>query len=61
MVAVDLDTREPFIDDDVLVARFASNEQIYNTETGEWEADDEDSTAYLAALEILNTVPLAKD
>lgn len=61
VVGVDLDTKEPFIDDDVLVARFASDEQIYNTDTEEWEGDDDDSTAYYEALEILNTKPLAKE
>lgn len=61
VIGVDLDSKEPFIDDDVLVARFASDEQIYNTDTEKWEGDDDDSTAYLEALEILNTVPLAKE
>jgi hypothetical protein len=61
VIGVDLDSKEPFIDDDVLVARFSKDEQIYNTDTEEWEGDDDDSTAYLEALEILNTVPLAKE
>ncbi len=61
VIGVDLDKQEPFIDDDVLVARFASDEQIYNTDTEEWEGDDDNSTAYLEALEILNTKPLARD
>lgn len=61
VVAVDIDTKEVFIDDDSLVARFASNEQIWNTETSEWESDDENSTAYSQALELLNTQKLASD
>ena len=58
VVAVDLDTGVPFIDDTVLTARFDSNE---DTETEKWESDDEDATLYLKALEILNTVPLGKE
>lgn len=61
VISVDLDTKEVFIDDDSLVARFASNEQIWNTETEEWEADDDESTAYYEALEILNTKKLNSD
>ena len=61
VVAVDLDTGVPFIDDTVLTARFDSNEQVWDTETEEWESDDEDATLYLKALEILNTVPLGKE
>jgi hypothetical protein len=61
VIAVDIDTKEVFIDDDSLVARFASNEQIWNTETSEWESDDENSTAYSQALELLNTQKLASD
>lgn len=61
VIAVDIDTKEVFIDDDSLVARFASNEQIWNTETLEWESDDEESTAYAEALELLNTQKLASD
>jgi hypothetical protein len=61
VIAVDIDTKEVFIDDDSLVARFASNEQIWNTETLEWESDDDESTAYAEALELLNTQKLASD
>ena len=61
VVAVDLDTGEPFIDDEVLTARFSSKEQVWNTDTEEWESDDEEATLYLKALEILNTVPLRKE
>lgn len=61
VVGVDLDTKEPFIDDDVFVARFAVDEQIYNTDTKEWQGDDGESTAYYEALEILNTKSLAKE
>jgi hypothetical protein len=61
VVAVDLDSKEVFIDDDTLVARFASNEQVWNTQTNEWESDDENATAYSEALVILNTTLPAKD
>lgn len=61
VIAVDLDEGVPFIDDTVLTARFPSDEQVWDTETEKWESDDEDSTLYLKALEILNTVPLAKE
>ena len=61
VVAVDLETKEAFIDDDSLVARFGSHEQIWNSDTEEWEADDEDATAYHEALQILNTKKLASD
>lgn len=60
MVGVDLDTREPFIDDDVFTARFDKSEQVWDTESFEW-VEDSDLQLYEAALEILNTVPLAKD
>jgi hypothetical protein len=61
VIAVDLDKGEPFIDDEVLTARFSSKEQVWNTDTEEWESDDEEATLYLKALEILNTVPLRKE
>lgn len=61
VISVDLDTKEVFIDDDSLVARFGSHEQVWNTDTEEWEADDENSTAYAEALEILNTKKLNSD
>jgi hypothetical protein len=61
VVAVDLDEGVPFIDDAVLTARFASDEQVWDTETEKWESDDEAATLYLKALEILNRVPLGKE
>lgn len=61
VVGVDLDKREPFIDDDVLTARFSSEEQVWDTDTELWEGDDDNATLYLQGLEILNTVPLAKE
>jgi hypothetical protein len=60
VVGVDLDTREPFIDDDVFTARFDKSEQVWDTESCEWSEDSE-MQLYSEALEILNTVPLAKD
>ena len=61
VIAVDVDTKEVFIDDDVLVARFASNEQVWNTETEQWEGDDEEATLYSQALHLLNTLQVSKD
>jgi hypothetical protein len=61
VIAVDLDEGVPFIDDAVLTAKFASDEQVWDTDTEQWESDDDDSTLYLRALEILNTVPLGKE
>jgi hypothetical protein len=58
VVAVDLDKKTTFIDDDTFTARFADG-ALYDEEKGEWRAEDYD-TEYLPALEILNTVPLSK-
>jgi hypothetical protein len=55
VISVDLETKDVFIDDDSLTARFGSHEQIWNTDKEEWEADDDDSSAYYEALQILNT------
>ena len=61
VVGVDLDEGVPFIDDEALTARFGHYEQVWDTETEQWEADDENSTLYSQALEILNTKPLSRD
>lgn len=61
VIAVDIDTKEVFIDDDSLTARFSREEQIWNTDTEEWEADDDEATAYYEALELLNTKKLRED
>jgi hypothetical protein len=61
VVTVDLDTKQVFIDDDLLVARFASHEQVWDTATQKWEADDEEATLYQEALNILNTTLPTKD
>lgn len=61
VVAVDIDTQEVFIDDETLVARFTRDEQVWNTDTNQWECDDDESTLYGQALEILNTKPIARD
>jgi len=57
VVAVDLDKKTAFIDDETLTARFPDGYSLYDEEKGEWRAEDYD-TEYLPALEILNTVPL---
>ena len=54
VVAVDVDDKSISIDDDTFTARFDRREQVWNTETQEWEADFDDLTYYNSALEILN-------
>jgi len=61
VIAVDVDEKEVYIDDDSLVARFASNEQVWNTDTQEWELDTEDAALYQEALELLNTLRVKQD
>ena len=58
VVAVDLDKKITFIDDDTLTAKFADG-SLYDEEKEEWRVEDYD-TEYLPALEILNTVPLQR-
>lgn len=60
VIGVDLDEGVPFIDDATFTARFGKDEKVYDTEKNEWREEDYDEE-YLPALEILNTVPLAKD
>ena len=60
VITVDLDSKEPFIDDDTFTARFSKREQVWNTETKEWE-EDPDLRLYSQALDILNSTPLRKD
>ena len=60
VIGVDLDTKEPFIDDDTFVARFADDEQVYDDITGKW-SHDYNQKGYNKALKILNTKPIAKD
>lgn len=59
VVGVDLDTKEVFIDDDVLQARF-DKEGLYDTEKQEWRKEDYDSE-YLPALELINNTKLKED
>jgi hypothetical protein len=60
VIAVDLDEGVPFIDDETFTARFDKSEQVWNTETNEWEEDD-NQELYAQALEILNTKSLGKE
>lgn len=55
VIGVDLETKEVFIDDETFTARFDKSEQVWNSDTDEWEEYDEDGTLYAEALEILNT------
>ena len=60
VVGVDLDSKEPFIDDETFTARFSKSEQVWDSETNEW-IEDPNLDLYTEALEILNSRPLAKD
>jgi hypothetical protein len=60
VVAVDLNSKEVFIDDETFTARFKRDEQVWNTETNQWEEDDQ-AFLYEDALEILNNTPIKKD
>jgi hypothetical protein len=60
VVGVDLESKEPFIDDSVFTARFSKSEQVWDTETNQW-IEDPDLDLYAEALEVLNSRPLAKD
>jgi hypothetical protein len=60
VIGVDLDSKEPFIDDDVFTARFGKDEQVWDTEKIGW-IEDPELELYSEALEILNKVPLRKD
>lgn len=60
VIAVDLDEKAPFIDDDTFTARFSKTEQVWDTDKNEW-VEDPELKLYNQALEILNTTPLAKD
>ena len=61
VIAVDIDEKEVYIDDATLVARFAPHEQVWNTDTQEWELDTEDAALYQEALKLLNTLQVKKD
>lgn len=60
VVGVDLDSKEPFIDDELFTQRFTRDEQVYNPITKKWELDDQ-AFMYEEALAILNNTPIAKD
>lgn len=60
VVGVDLDEGVPFIDDETFTARFNKDEKVWDTEKNEWREEDYE-TEYLPALEILNTVALARE
>lgn len=60
VIGVDLDSKEPFIDDDVFTARFSKDEQVWDTEKIGW-VEDPELELYSEALEILNKVPLRRD
>lgn len=53
VIAVDIDTAEIMIDDEVFTARFDKCEAAFDTDREEWIADPGDEL-YVAALDILN-------
>lgn len=62
VVAVDLDDKTVFIDDDTFTARFGKDEQVWDTEKQEWrEYEGKEQEEYDLALEILNTEKLRDD
>jgi hypothetical protein len=60
VIAVDLDEKAPFIDDDTFTAMFSKSQQVWDTVEGVW-IDDPELELYNQALEILNSKPLASD
>lgn len=60
VITVDLDNKEPFIDDDTFTARFSKKEQVWDTDTQEW-VEDPELELYYQALEILNNTPLRRE
>jgi hypothetical protein len=53
VVAVDLDAKSVFVDDDVFTARFGEDEQVFDDVSGEWSGLDWDDE-FLPAQAILN-------
>jgi hypothetical protein len=53
VVAVDLDAKSVFVDDDVFAARFDKDEQVFDDVSGEWSGIDWDDE-FLPAQAILN-------
>lgn len=60
VIGVDIDSKEPFIDDESFMARFGKHEQVWDTDLECW-IDDDNQNLYSQALEILNTTSLAKE
>jgi hypothetical protein len=59
VIAVDIDNKSVHIDDDTFTAVFHQG-AVYDEEKQEWRKEDYE-TEYLPALELLNTVALAKE
>jgi hypothetical protein len=53
VIAVDVDTKQVYIDDDTYSAKFDYEQGYYDTEKEEW-CEDTDRTLYDLALGILN-------
>ena len=59
VIAVDLDDKTVWIDDDTFVARFGKDEQVWDDKTSEWREYAEDE--YENAVAILNEKRLEND
>jgi len=59
VIAVDIDDKSVHIDDDTFTAKFHEG-AVYDEVKQEWRKEDYE-TEYLPALELLNTVSLAKE
>lgn len=60
VVAVDLETKSAYIDDDTFLARFSRDEAVFDEDAGEWHEDD-DLVHYNKALDILNSKPIERN
>jgi hypothetical protein len=59
VLAVDIDNKTVFIDDETFTARFSKDEQVLDTEKQRWrDYDGDEDEEYYLALEILNTKKL---
>lgn len=60
VICVDTDEEKMWIDDETYTSRFDGAEQVWNTETNEWEEDTE-MAVYNKALKLLNERSLERD
>ena len=60
VVGVDLDAKSVFVDDDVFMARFDKDEQVFDDVSGDWSGLDWDDD-FIPAQEILNSKLFSED